>query len=82
MGISHKTKLEDARDQSFHFWWCFANVRCLKSGDPFLVIVGLVSFCYIVYREIKQWPPAENRPFDPYLDGAFYILGTISGTLY
>jgi hypothetical protein len=45
---------------------------------PYGIVLGVASLIVLVAREVKQWPPAKDRPFDPLLDLLGYVVGVLS----
>jgi len=52
---------------------------------PGLIIGGLFSLGSIagwIIREIRQWPPRPDAPWDPWLDSIVFGLAVLAGFLY
>ena len=78
-------------DQVLHALWAFVTVELILLGTGastiFFVaphpsrivyfIYGVISLTVLIVREVKQWPPNKDRPYDPLLDLCGYLLGGV-----
>ena len=70
-------------DQTLHFLWAFLAVLplALTRRTRYLSHLALAWLTLngglIVLREVNQWP--TSRPWDPWLDWAFFALGAAAG---
>lgn len=70
----------EVSDQALHFAWASAAGALVANGGN-AGMFGTFLVGWIVGREVEQWPPNQERPWDPYCDYGFFAAGLLTGWL-
>ena len=83
-----RTAVDRLIEHQHHPFRCFSQERealdcaCgLDAAIAAVLVAGCLSWAAIIVREVLQWPPNEARPYDPFVDGAFFLAGGLAGGL-